>query len=103
MTRHALTQALIDHGEDTNGGPEFRRLGLDSPYVSAKAYLLGGVASANRCQVVWSREEAVATVFGYPADLDAVELLFTSLLIQVAQGVARAGPVRDASGRLRTR
>jgi len=103
MTRHALWHALLDHDHAPTTGPEMRRLDLDKPYISAKAFLLGSVASANRCRVVWSREQAVGTVFGYPADLDAVELLFTSLLIQVTQAAARAGPLRDATGTTRTR
>jgi hypothetical protein len=61
------------------------------------------VAQANRCRVVWSRELGLVTVIGFPADLDAVELLFTSLLVQANSAMLRAGAKRDALGRSRTR
>lgn len=103
MARHALTQAMLDHARESANGPGCREVDLDAPYVSAKAFLLGAVASANRCRVVWSREDTRGTIFGYPADLEAVELLFTSLLIQVSRAITRVGPMRDASGTSRTR
>jgi hypothetical protein len=61
------------------------------------------VAQANRCRVVWSKEVGLVTVIGFPADLDAVELLFTSLLVQANTAMLRAGGKQDAYGRSRTR
>lgn len=40
---------------------------------------------------------------GYEGDLDAVELLATSLLAQATAAIARHGSRRDAAGRSRTR
>ncbi len=45
----------------------------------------------------------MSTVLGFPGDLDAVELLFTSLLVQATTAVVQAGSRRDAYGRSRTR
>jgi hypothetical protein len=42
-------------------------------------------------------------VIGFPADLDAVELLFTSLLVQANGAMLRAGVRKDSYGRSRTR
>ena len=42
-------------------------------------------------------------MIGFSADLDAVELLFTSLLVQASAALQRAGGKRDAAGRSRTR
>ena len=41
-------------------------------------------------RLVWYQGLGIATIVGGRADLDAVELLFTSLLLQVAQGLAAA-------------
>ena len=49
------------------------------------------MAQANRCRVVWSKDLGLVTVIGFPADLDAVELLFTSLLVQANTAMLRAG------------
>jgi hypothetical protein len=40
---------------------------------------------------------------GFEADLDAVELLFTSLLVQASAAMLHAGSRQDAYGRSRTR
>ena len=37
---------------------------------------------------------AMATLVGTPTDIDAVEMLFTSLLIQATRAMAEAGAVR---------
>jgi hypothetical protein len=55
------------------------------------------VARASSCRALLSTAFDFATIFGHPADLDAVELLFTSLLVQATGGVATARPPgRDA-------
>ena len=68
-----------------------------------KVTLLQTVAAANRGRVVWSKELGLVTVIGFPADLDAVELLFTSLLVQANTAMLRTGGKRDSYGRSRTR
>ncbi len=65
--------------------------------------VLQTVAKANRCRTIWHKELGMSTVFGFMADLDAVELLFTSLLVQANAAMLRAGAKRDAHGRSRTR
>jgi len=61
------------------------------------------VAEANRCRTVWSRDLGFSTAIGFPADLDAVELLFTSLLVQATSAMMKAGSRTDDYGRSRTR
>jgi hypothetical protein len=76
---------------------------VDNPYESPKASLLQTIASANRCRTVWYKQLGMSTVIGFPADMDAVELLFTSLLVQANTAMLVAGAKRDAYGRSRTR
>jgi len=96
---HALLAAESGHAEEPCG----RRIAVDNPYEAPKASLLQTVAQANRCRVIWSKELGLVTVIGFPADLDAVELLFTSLLVQADSAMLRAGAKRDTYGRSRTR
>jgi hypothetical protein len=96
---HALLAAQADGGEVPGG----RRLPVDSPYEEAKATLLTTVADANRCRAVWSRELGLVTIVGFDADLDAVELLFTSLLVQADAAMIRAGGKKDRGGNSRTK
>lgn len=89
MTRHAVDAALLS-GDLPPGDVGTRRVHLVEPYVRAKVQLLGAVAAANDVRLVWYQGLGIATLVGARADLDAVELLFTSLLLQVAQTLATA-------------
>ena len=53
--------------------------------------------------MVWSRELGFGTVVGFEADLDAVEVLFTSLLVQATRTLASAGSRSTVHGGSRTR
>jgi hypothetical protein len=103
MTRHAVDAALLDAGPAPSGGAAVgtRRVHVSDPYVRAKMQLLAAVAEANDVRLVWYQSLGIANVVGGRADLDAVELLFTSLLLQVAQ--ALAGAERQAGRRSASR
>ncbi len=89
MTRHAVDAAVLQ-GDLPAGDVGTRRVHVADPYIRAKVQLLGAVAEANDVRLVWYQGLGIATIIGGRADLDAVELLFTSLLLQVAQGLAVA-------------
>ena len=101
IARHAIDALVLSAADEE--GPTSRRIYLDDPYLDAKATLLDGVARANRCSAVYSPSFGWATVFGYPADLDAVELLTGSLLAQAAHALALHGSRVDRYGRSRTK
>jgi hypothetical protein len=92
MARHAIDAAVLDaeRGDDRPyvGG---RRVAVDDPYAGPKAMLLEAISAANRCRSVWSKGFGYATVFGTEGDLDAVELLYTSLLVQAARAMLAEG------------
>ena len=102
IARHAIDEASL-HTVDDAGEPSVRRLLLEDPYADAKSHLIAEVAAANRCRAVHSPRVGWVTVFGYEHDLDAVELLVASLLVQATAAMVRQGPRRDAAGRSRTR
>jgi hypothetical protein len=91
MTRHAVDAALLD-GRQSPAGMEVstRRMHVSDPYVRAKMHLLAAIAEANDVRLVWYQRLGIANLVGGRADLDAVELLFTSLLLQVTQALAAA-------------
>ncbi|MFE6776383.1 DUF2786 domain-containing protein [Streptomyces sp. NPDC057702] len=109
MARHSIDEALLAAGDPAGpggpgaapDGPRACRIGVEGPYESAKALLLDAVAEANRCHAVWSAEFAFSTVVGYAADLELVELLHTSLLVQGTTAMHRAGDRHHAGGRAR--
>ena len=97
MVRHAIDRAVVDGGS-RRGEVCARRVVVDDPYARAKFVLLSRVAQASSCQAVLSGAFGLATVFGYSGDLDAVEVLYTSLLLQATAGVAVARPCSPGSG-----
>jgi len=100
ISRHSIDEALLAAGGEVDVVPYARRIGVDHPYENEKASLLNSVARANRCHVVWSPEFGFATVFGFDADIDAVDLLHTSLLVQAHRAMASTEP-RGKAGRAR--
>jgi hypothetical protein len=91
MTRHAVDAALLE-GCASSGSTVVgtRRVHVQDPYVRAKMQLLVAVAEANDVRLVWYQSLGIANLVGATSDADAVELLFTSLLLQVAQALAAA-------------
>ncbi|WP_313897035.1 DUF2786 domain-containing protein [Streptomyces sp. GC420] len=104
MARHSVDEALLAAGRAVPGdGPVACRIGVDAPYETAKAILLDAVASANRCRAVWNSGLGFSTVVGFEGDLEAVELLHTSLLVQGMAAMTRAEAGQRAGGRRRTK
>jgi hypothetical protein len=103
MARHSIDHAVLAAHAGSNDCPAARRMPVDNPYESPKATLLHAVAQANHCRSVWQKAIGMSTVVGFPSDLDAVELLYTSLLVQANTAMLREGAKRDSYGRSRTR
>lgn len=103
MARHSLDEATLAAGAPSPETPGAIRIGVDAPYEQAKAILLDAVATANHCRAVWSEGLGFSTVVGFEADLDPVELLYTSLLVQGTAAMTRAEAEQRAGGRKRTK
>jgi hypothetical protein len=91
MTRHAIDEALLAGSSETAITVVARRVHVQSPYATAKTGLLNAVAGANRCKLIYFDQLAIATLVGVPIDIDQVEMLFTSLLIQATRAMTEAG------------
>lgn len=90
MARHSIDHVLLLSRTGARDEPGLRRIAVDNPYEAPKTLLLQAVAGANRCRTVWVKEFGFATVLGFPTDLDAVELLFTSLLVQAVRAMTHS-------------
>jgi hypothetical protein len=101
MSRYSLHQAVAASERGRAPVAAARRIWIDSPYARPKAILVQAVATANRCRAVWAEKLGFVTVVGSETDLDLVELLTTSLLVQANRAMLAAG--RQGSGRGYTR
>lgn len=106
MTRHAIDSAMLAAagaaGHDRSA-PTTIRLAIDDPYADAKSLLLEVIARANRCRSIFHLNLSMSSVIGYPADVNATELLYTSLLLQAQSALADAGRNAAAGARTRSR
>jgi hypothetical protein len=102
MARHAIDHAMLHHAAGGPQPPGGRRIGVDDPYAGPKALLLSGIATANRCRSVWSSGFGFSTVFGYEPDLETVEVLYTSLLVQATSAMVARGRAEGRRSRTRS-
>jgi hypothetical protein len=96
--RHGIDAALLAATDPARDEPGVQRVAVHDPYSAGKARLLAWTATALRCRAVLhqtrgGRVEAV-TVFGFAADRERVELLYTSLLLQACTELAAQRPPR---------
>ncbi|MFI6337897.1 DUF2786 domain-containing protein [Streptomyces sp. NPDC050535] len=103
MARHSIDEALLAARTHAKDAPGACRIGVEPPYETAKAVLLDAVAGANRCRAVWNDFLGFSTVVGFEPDLEAVELLYTSLLVQATAAMTKAEAAQRAGGRKRTK
>lgn len=103
MARHSIDEALLSAHAPSPDAPGACRIGVEPPYEQAKAVLLDAVADANHCRAVWNEPLGFSTVVGFEADLEAVELLYTSLLVQAEAAMTKAEAAQRAGGRKRTK
>ncbi|NUP37676.1 MAG: DUF2786 domain-containing protein [Streptomyces sp.] len=103
MARHSIDEALLAARAPSPDAPGACRIGVEAPYEQAKAVLLDAVATANHCRAVWNEPLGFSTVVGFEADLEAVELLYTSLLVQASTAMTKAETAQRAGGRKRTK
>lgn len=104
MARHSIDQAVAESGGTrAREAPMGRRVAVDDPYANAKSSLLAVIGAANNVRCVWDEHHALMTLIGFEGDLDAVDLLFTSLLMQATKLMLAKGRICDERGRSRTR
>jgi Protein of unknown function (DUF2786) len=90
MARYGIDRALLGALHPETDRPADRVFTLANPWGDIKRHLLAGLAMALRCQCVQTRSERGARlhVFGYTSDLERADVLFTSLLVQMARALA---------------
>jgi hypothetical protein len=103
MARYSIDHALLAGQDDDPDKPVGIRVTIEAPYAETKALLLQVVAEANLCRSVWTADLGFTTVFGFPSDLEIVEMLFTSLLVQGTSAMVREGSTVRPDGTSRTK
>src|SRR5215472_12228988 len=95
MAKYGIDRALLAAERPETDRPADRVIDIANPWARVQAHLLCGLAAALRCQCVILPRTGPGTkihMFGYSSDIERADVLYTSLLIQMWQGLA-ATPV----------
>ena len=93
MAKYGIDRALLAAARPETDQPGDRVIDIPNPWARVQAHLLCGLASAMRCQCVvlpTSGPGSRIHVFGYVSDIERADVLYTSLLVQMWQGMAGA-------------
>jgi hypothetical protein len=90
MARYGIDRALLGALRPETDRPADQVFTLGNPWGDVKRHLLAGLATALRCQCVLTRTDTGTRLhaFGYASDLERAEILFTSVLVQMARALA---------------
>lgn len=86
MARHNVEQAMLAEDSGIVDPMGTLAVRLENPYAKAKASLLNGIAIALNCRLVYIESlkdgKSQGILFGHKSDIERVEFLYTSLLLQ---------------------
>ena len=93
MAKYGIDRALLAAERPETDRPADRVIDVGNPWARVQAHLLCGLASALRCQCVILPRPGPGSrihMFGFASDLERTDVLYTSLLVQMWQGLAAA-------------
>jgi hypothetical protein len=103
IAKHSIDESLVNAKRSDGQTPSIVEMDIESPYASAKFTLLSYIAHANDCEAIWSSYSQKATLIGFSHDIEAIELMYTSLLLQATSSMLASGAQTDWRGRSRTK
>lgn len=92
MAKYGIERAVLADAQPDTDIPGDRIVTIDGSWAREKQGLLAGLIEAMRGRAVLKTGPTGYRVhlFGYASDLERAELLYTSLLLQMANGLAKA-------------
>ena len=93
MAKYGIDRALLAAERPETDRPADRLIEVGNPWARVQAHLLCGLAAVMRCQCVILPRSGPGTrihMFGFQSDLERADLLYTSILVQMWQGLAEA-------------
>ncbi|MGH3281834.1 MAG: DUF2786 domain-containing protein [Trebonia sp.] len=90
MAKYGIDRALLAARRPETDHPADRKVDVDNPWARVQAHLLCGLAAALRCQCVLLPRPDPGTrihIFGFASDIERTDVLYTSLLLQMWQGL----------------
>jgi len=111
MAKYGIDQALLTATKPEADKPVDKKFTIPAPYATVNSTLLYNIAKAMGCSGVRlagrTANGVTLHLFGFGSDIERAELLYTSLLLQMANGLAHleipAVYQRDYAGRSRVK
>ncbi len=93
MAKYGVEQAMLNDADSASDAPTDRQIVLDNPWAMERVRLINHIALALGCKVIHLGRDGSGParrvhIFGYASDLERVEVLYTSLLLQMNSGLA---------------
>jgi hypothetical protein len=97
IAKYAIDEAMLEAASATRSTPEVQTIVIDAPYATAKTVLISAVAAAHGVRAITHSGNSPVRVslVGFTGDLQLVDLLYTSLLLQATTSLRR----QPATGR----
>lgn len=95
IATYGIDQAMLAEVDKTRDEITQIKITLENPYSVDKAVLVNAIATPLRCRTVrygYDKTSTHVIVFGFRSDLERVELLYTSLLLQATTQLTRVRP-----------
>jgi hypothetical protein len=95
MAKYGIDRALLAAARPETDRPADRVIDVGNPWARVQAHLLCGLAAALRCQCVILPRTGPGSrihVFGFASDIERTDVLYTSLLLQMWQGLSAVEP-----------
>ncbi len=95
MAKYGIDRALLAAARPETDRPADRVIDIGNPWARVQAHLLCGLAAALRCQCVILPRTGPGSrihLFGFASDIERTDVLYTSLLLQMWQGLSAAEP-----------
>ena len=95
MAKYGIDRALLAAVRPETDRPDDRIIDIANPWARVQAHLLCGLAAALRCQCVILPRTGPGSrihMFGFASDIERTDVLYTSLLIQMWQGLGATQP-----------
>lgn len=100
ITKYNIDRALLEEHQPEQAEPVERSITVLAPYAVDKSVLLNVIAKTMRCELIHAHTDRggmLILAYGFPSDLDHMNILFASLLQQITNHLARPSSVSGGS------
>jgi Protein of unknown function (DUF2786) len=93
MAKYGIDRALLDATKKPGDNKSIdRKIAVPNPWGRVKAHLVCGLAAAMGCQAILltGSQQTTVHLFGFQSDIERLDLMYTSLLLQMDHSLLRA-------------